>query len=100
MKFTLEVGQRIKSKIDFSRDWFTGAMQVFVDGQKLVLQSPYSPSTHFSFTLTRRYEFSVGEAEPHHVMLEKERPLLGACLRPHTCRVFVDGQMVHEQTGY
>jgi len=32
--------------------------------------------------------------------VEKERPLLFAGLRPQTYRVFVDGQLVHEQSGY
>jgi hypothetical protein len=100
MKFTIEVGDETKARIDFSRDWLTGTMLVFVDGEKQVLQSPYSPSTHFSFRLIKRYEFSVGEAEPHQVVLEKERPLLFAAFRPQIYRLFVDGQMVHEQTGY
>ena len=100
MKFTLEVGDKEKSKIEFSRNWLTGAMQTLVDGQRVAHQSTISPSTRFSFRTKRRYEFSVGKTESHKVVREKERPWLLAGFRPQTFRVFVDGQMIHEQTGY
>jgi hypothetical protein len=100
MKFTLEVGDKEKSKIEFSRNCWTGVMKAIVDGHKLMLQSPFSPFTYISFTLMRRYTFPVGRTEKHEVMIEKQRPLLFAGFRPQTYRVFVDGQMVHEQSGY
>jgi hypothetical protein len=100
MEFTLEIGDREKSRMEFSRSWFTGSMQTLVDGKKVAHQSALLPSTHFSFKLKRRYEFVVGKLETHQVILEKERPSLFAGFRPHTYRVFVDGKLVHEQTGY
>jgi hypothetical protein len=100
MKFTLEVGDKEKSKIEFSRNCWTGVMKAIVDGRKLMLQSPFSLFTYISFTSRRSYKFSVGNAEKHEVMIEKERPLLFAGFRPQTYRVFVDGQMVHEQQGF
>ena len=100
MKFTLEVGNNEKSRIDLSRNWFTGAMQVLVDGEEAARQSWLSPSTHFSFTRKRRYEFEIGKMEKHQVVIEKERPLIIAGIRAQTYRVFVDGQLIHEQTGY
>jgi hypothetical protein len=100
MKFVLEIGDREKSKVEFSRNWFTGAMKILVDGLRVAHQSPLSPATHFAVKLKRRYEFEVGEAEKHKVVLENERPLLLAGVRAHTYRVFVDGHLVHEQSGY
>ena len=100
MKFTVEIGDKEKSKIEFSRNCFTGAMLALVDGQRVARQSPFSLHTHFSLTTKQRYEFSVGKTETHKVVLEKERPWLVAGFRPQTYRVFVDGQLVHEQSGY
>jgi hypothetical protein len=100
MKFALEIGDREKSKVEFSRNWFTGAMQILVDGLRVAHQSPLSPATHFGVKLKRHYEFEVGKVEKHKVVLENERPLLLAGFRAHTYRVFVDGQLVHQRSGY
>jgi hypothetical protein len=100
MKFTLEVGDTEKSRIEFYRNCITGAMQILVNGEQVAEQSWLSPSTHFSFTLKRRNAFEVGKVEKHQVVIERERPLLVAGIRPHTYRVFVDGQLIHERSGY
>jgi hypothetical protein len=100
MKFTLEIGDKEKTKIEFSRNWFTGTMKIFADGKRVAYQSPFDPSTHFKAALKRRYEFEVGRTEKHKVVLEKERPLLMAGGRAQTYRVFVDDKLVHEQEGY
>ena len=100
MKFVLEIGDKEKSKVEFSRNWFTGAMKIFVDGRRVAHQSPLSPATHYSVLLKRHYEFEVGKAEKHKVVLENERPLLLAGFRALTYRVFVDRQLVYEQSGY
>jgi hypothetical protein len=100
MRFTLEVGDNEKSTIEFSRNWFNGAIQILVNGEQVARQSPFSPFTHFSFTLKRRYEFVVGAVEKHQVVIEKERPLILAGARPQIYRVFVDGRLIHEQSGY
>src|ERR1043166_8257685 len=87
MKFAIDVGNAEKTRIEFSRNWFTGRMQTLADGQPVAEQSPLSPSTHFSLRLKRCYEFDVGKTERHHVVIEKERPLLLAGFRPQTYRV-------------
>lgn len=97
MKFTLEVGQQERHRIDYTRNWFTGKESLLADGQVVASRTILSPSNYWSFPLTRRYEFSVG---PHAVVFEKQRPLLIAGLRPHTYRILVDGRLVHEQSGY
>ena len=100
MKFTLEVGDQEKTKIEFSRNWFTGTMKILADGKRVACQSAFDPGTHFSVKLKRRYQFLVGKTEKHWVVLEKERPLLMAGARAQTYRVFVDDKLVHEQSGY
>jgi hypothetical protein len=100
MRFTIEVGDKEKSRIEFSRSCFTGAMRTVVDGRRVAEVSPLSLSTHFTFKMKRRYEFVVGRTEPHKVILEQERPLLFAGFRRQTYRVLVDGRLVHEQIGY
>ena len=97
MRFTLQIGDKEKSRLEFSRHWFTGAVQTLVDGQRVGYSSPFS---HFSFTLKEYFEFLAGKTELHKVLIEKQRPLFLAGFRPQTYRVFVDGQLVHEQTGY
>jgi hypothetical protein len=75
-------------------------MQFLVNGEPMARQSWLAPSTHFGFTLKRRHQFVVGKDEKHQVAIEKERPLIIAGVRPQTYRVFVDGQLIHEQSGY
>jgi len=75
-------------------------MRTLVDGRKVAQESPFSLFTHFSFHQKQRYEFSVGKTETHKVVLEKDRPLLFAGFRSQIYRVFVDGLLVHQQTGY
>ena len=100
MKFTLEIGEKEKHRIDYYRNWFSGTERLQADGVVVASRSVISPSNYVSFPLCRRYEFSVGTAEPHNVVFEKERPLLFAGFRPHTYRVIVDGKLVHQQQGF
>jgi Fas apoptotic inhibitory molecule (FAIM1) len=99
MNFTIEIGDKEKSKVEFSHDSFTGSLEILVNGQRVLHQNWLSPATYFSLTLKRHYKFKVGKVEKHKVVIEKERPLLFAPFRPQTYRVFVDGQQVHEQSG-
>lgn len=99
MKFTLEVGDNERSRIDFSRNAWTGRLCILADGCVVAQRSPYLLSTHFSFANLWQFEFSIGCAR-HHVIIEHERPALLAGFRPHTYRLVVDGRLVHEQHGY
>lgn len=100
MKFTLEVGNQEQARIEFSRNCFTGAMQILVDGEEVARESWLALPTHFSLTRKRRYEFVVGKSEKHQVVIEKERPLIIAGIRPQKYRVYVDGHLLHEESGY
>ncbi len=100
MKFKLDIGQQEQTQIEYSRNWFLGTERILANGHLIASRSATSPSTHFSFTRFRRYEFTVGSSEPQEVVIEKERPQFFAGFRPHIYRVFVDGKLVHEQRGY
>lgn len=100
MKFELEVGSTEKHQITFDRSWFTGAMSIKVDGHEVASRSSLNPATHVFFELVERFPFSVGQGDRHDVLIEHERPVLIAGLRPHKYRVFVDGQLVQERRGY
>ncbi|MGB8353691.1 MAG: hypothetical protein WCD79_07385 [Chthoniobacteraceae bacterium] len=100
MKFTLEIGEQEKHRIEYYRNWFFGTERLLVNGKMIARSSGFTPSTHFGFHLSRHFDFTVGEAETHAVVLEKKRPILIAGFRPHTYRVYVDDRLVHEQTGF
>jgi hypothetical protein len=52
------------------------------------------------FPLIRSWDLEVGEAEKHHVRIEKERPLLLAGFRAQKFRIYVDGELVLEKRGF
>jgi hypothetical protein len=76
MKFTIEIGQQEKHRIDYYRNWFIGTERLSADGQLIASRNVLSLSNYVSFPLCRRYEFTVGRSEPHTVVFEKQRPLL------------------------
>lgn len=94
MQFSFMVGLNEKHRVDFSFDQFMGNLQILVDGQAAV-----KDFRMFSLSLTKRYEFSVGEQERHDIIIEKKRKLFLAGLRPQTYRVFIDGQLVQTHEG-
>ena len=100
MKFTLEIGIQEKHRIEYYRNWFFGTERLQVDGKLIASRSVLTLSNYISLPLCRRYDFTVGEAETHAVVFEKERPLLLAGIRPHTYRVYVDDKLVHEPKGF
>jgi hypothetical protein len=84
-----EVGQEERHQVVFSFDRFSGSTKIRVDGALVD-----SERAMFSVRLTRRYEFGVGQAEKHAVVIEKTRKQLLAGFRPSTYNVFVDGKLV------
>jgi len=94
MQFSFNVGVDEKHRVDFSFDQFIGNLQILVDGQTAV-----KDFRMFSLSLTKRYEFSVGEQERHDVVIEKKRKLFLAGLRPQQYRIFVDGKLVETHEG-
>jgi hypothetical protein len=100
MKFTIEIGEQERHRIDYLRDWFGGTERLSLDGKVLMERPANSPSNFFSLPLCRRFEFRVGGTEPHSIPFEKQRPLFLAAFRPHRYRVFLDGALIHEARGY
>lgn len=101
MQFAVEVGgSKEHSRIEVHRDPITGSLRIMADGKTVAERSPLSPFTHFSLQTVHRYAFAVGHAHQHNVVVEHERPLFFAGFRAHRYRVFVDGELVHEQRGY
>jgi hypothetical protein len=100
MKFAFTVGTPESHRVEFSRSALSGTMSIKVDGKTVATKSAANLGTHFSLKLTRRYTFTVGTPEQHQVTIEHQRPLLFAGFRPQTYRVFVDGEVIEERTGY
>lgn len=95
MQFSFTVGTGEQHVVEFTRDWISGAVHVTVDGAEAL--STVDPPIWFK--LTKRYEFTVGDREPHAVVIENERPLLVGGSRPHTYRVLIDGQLTATHKG-
>ena len=94
MQFSFLVGVDEKHRVDFSFDQFMGNLSILVDGETAV-----KDFRMFSLNLTKRYEFTVGVAERHNVIIEKKRKLFLAGLRPQQYRIFIDGQLVQTHEG-
>ena len=94
MEIVFKVGD---SMATFSRDWMTGKATLAVDGEVRQLQSPLNPMTHFGLQLTRSW---VADVHQHKVVIEKSRPRIFAGFRPQAYRIFVEGNVVAEKTGY
>jgi hypothetical protein len=88
------VGVQEQHQIDFSFDQVIGNLEIRVDGERLV-----KDFRMLSLKLTKRYEFTVGSQEQHHIAIEKKRKLFLAGFRPQQYRVFIDGQLVQTHEG-
>jgi hypothetical protein len=94
MKLAFDVGG---IAVEFSRSWFSGRVTLTADGERQVLQSPLDPFTHFSMQAQRQWQCTVNGRQ---IVIEKQRPVLLAGFRPQTYRIFVDGNLVVERTGF
>jgi hypothetical protein len=94
MQFSFIVGVAEKHQVDFSFDQFIGNLEIRVDGQPVI-----KDFRMFSLSLSKQYEFTVGERERHGVIIEKKRKLFLAGVRPQQYRVFIDGQLVQTYEG-
>jgi len=94
MQFSFMVGVNEKHQVDFSFDQMIGNLQILVDGQPKI-----KDFRMFSLSLSKRYEFEVGQDERHQVVIEKKRKLFLAGLRPQRYRIFIDGNLVQTYEG-
>jgi hypothetical protein len=97
MNLSFEVGDADKCRVDFRRDWFTGRATATVDGKTVTLASLTDLSTHISFSLTKRLQLLV---RGHEVVIEITRALFFGAFRPQKYRVYVNGSLVEERSGY
>jgi len=89
--FWFDVGREERHRVEVAFSRMTGRLTIKVDGAVVT-----SERMLFSFRLTRRYEFTVGQAEQHAVAIVKRRALMFGGILPSTYEVFIDGQ--HVQT--
>ena len=94
MQFSFRVGTNEKHQVDFSFDQFIGNLEIRVDGQVVV-----KDFRMLSLSLTKRYQFTVGDQERHDVIIEKKRKLFLAGVRPQQYRIYIDGQLVQTYEG-
>ena len=93
MNFTFEVGEAEKHQVTFHWDKWWGRLRIGVDDNDVIRQTaPLS----FSWSLTRRHEFAVGQSEVHAVVIELTRKRWFGGMREQDCRAFVDGVLVGE----
>jgi hypothetical protein len=95
MLFSFEVGERERHRVGFYFNQMWGNVKITVDDR--VIQTDFKL---FSFNLVKRYDLVVGDDEVHDVVIEHERKLLFAGLRPYKYRAYVDGKLVHDREGY
>ena len=94
MNFSFLVGVNEQHRVDFSFDQFRGNLDIIVDGKIQVKDFRL-----LSASLTKRYEFTVGEHERHEIAIEKKRKLFLAGFRPQQYRIFIDGQLIETREG-
>jgi hypothetical protein len=122
VRFSFDVGQQEKHEVEFTWGKFFGVAKIWVDGELILKSRPlalrelsqaaklHTVSGSAGYLagmasgaalppLTTGWAFEVGQQERHVVRIEKERPRILAALRPHTYRIFVDGQFVREYVG-
>jgi len=94
MLLAFKVGDTL---VEFRRNWFTGNTSLTTPSEKIQLQGFSDISTHFSVKLTKSWSCTVSDLS---VVIEKRRPLLLAGIRPQHYKVFIDGNLVLEQSGF
>ena len=80
----------------FRWDNITGKAELWALGDYALLQDPWNPATHISFTLNHTWRRQFGD---HAIEVTKRRPLLLAGFRPNRFTVTVDDAVVAQATG-
>jgi hypothetical protein len=113
VKFSFEVGDSPKHKVEFAWNQFWGSLRIAVDGEvlftrRIQLMSPIGEHptdpvwrvAGMPIQLLEKWEFDVGTVQKHRVRIEKVRPKVLAGFRPHSYRALVDESVVFERTGF
>ena len=89
--FAFEVGDTEKHRVTFHWGQLFGQVRITVDDLEVVQENR---AVGLGSKPVRTFEFSVGDAEPHAVVIEKTRKRFLGGARTQTCRAFVDGELV------
>jgi len=100
MIITLSLGNKEKTEVLIQRNWFNGNFTYSVDGDEKELRSPLNPTTHFSPKQKNSYQFSVGLAETHKVLVEHTRAVMLGGILPQKFEFFVNGKLHTTYKGY
>jgi hypothetical protein len=118
MKFSFEVGNKEKHRVDFSWNQFLGALKIKGDKQHIIrkainissptnffnkLEAPTEEKWNFfglEIQLVERWNFDIGEQKKHQVKIEKERGKFFAWAKPQKYRVYIDNKLVEEHKGF
>jgi hypothetical protein len=99
LKFTCVLPDKEGTTIEFYRNSFFGSLVIRANDKEVYSRSAFNPFTHFRFSVTRNYEFSLPGSEPRHVCITKQRPRLLAGFRPNSYRVFFNGAEIGSFVG-
>jgi len=99
MKFACKLPDDQGTVIEFRRSSFWGSVSIRANDEVVFKMSAFNPLTHFSLSLTRKYEFSIPGSSPRQVCIVKERPLLLAGFRSNRYRVSFNGLDIEEFVG-
>jgi hypothetical protein len=91
--FAIDVGKEEKHRVAFHWGQLFGRVRITVDGVQVVEKNQ---ALSFRSPRTKKFEFSVGQAEVHDVVIEKTRKRFLGGARKQGCRVVVDGELVAE----
>jgi len=120
LKFSFEVGEKERHRVDFSWNHFLGFLDIKIDGKSarkdVFITSPSVSREQVTFldketeeklkdikrfmVTGRFWRFVVGNEERHEITIGKIRPVLLAGLRPHKYLIFIDGRLTEEFQGY
>jgi hypothetical protein len=91
--FAFDVGEAENHRVAFHWGQLFGRVRITVDFMKVLEENN---AVSLGSSATRKFEFSVGDAEVHAVLIEKTRKRFLGGARKQTCRAFVDGELIGE----
>jgi hypothetical protein len=89
--FAFDVGEQENHRVAFHWGQLLGRVRITVDDMRVVEKNQ---AISLRSPRTKKFEFSVGQHEVHHVVIEKTRKRFLGGARKQDCRVLVDGEVV------
>ena len=91
VSFSIEVGDQEKHQVEFRWAQWNASARFFVDGAEV-----FHEKHLMGLKISRKYEITVGDREPHAVAVVKKRPIPSSALRKQAFSAFVDDHLVGE----